>query len=201
MKITKTLSLIVITAGAAVIIGWIYDIQWMKSISPAWTNMKFDTALAFIFSGLTLFFLALSLEGKVEVAQIGLTLTSLVITLLMGTIFLSSVFELRIGVEDMFVKEAPGNIKSIIPGRPSLVTAGNFLLIAAAGMLFMLKRPQVLRKIKSIGLIITLAGAIAVFGYLSGIPLLYYYVTGLNTAMALHTAVLFIILGIGFLCL
>jgi hypothetical protein len=54
-KIAKALSLVVIIAGIMVIIGWIFDIAILKSIFPHWVSMKFDTAIAFILSGITLY--------------------------------------------------------------------------------------------------------------------------------------------------
>ena len=65
-NIAKGLSLLVIIAGIAVILGWIFDIAVLKSISPAWTSMKFVTAFTFILSGITLYFIVRALEGRVR---------------------------------------------------------------------------------------------------------------------------------------
>jgi hypothetical protein len=45
-KTDKGVSLAVIAAGFAVIIGWIFDIGILKSISPAWVTMNSPAALA-----------------------------------------------------------------------------------------------------------------------------------------------------------
>jgi hypothetical protein len=42
---------------------------------------------------------------------------------------------------------------------------------------------------------------LAVAGYIINAPVLYYYVEGLNSALAFHTAGLFVLLGTGLLCL
>jgi len=47
-KTGKILSLIVMVAGVLVLIGWIFDISVLKSISPAWVTMKLTTAIAFL---------------------------------------------------------------------------------------------------------------------------------------------------------
>jgi len=201
MKMTKIISFIVISAGIAVILGWVFDIQLLKSFSPHWATMKFTTAMAFVFSGLTLFLLALAGEGKQEIAQVGLAFSTLAIILVMGTIFFSYVFEVRTGVEDLFVKEASGAVKSVIPGRPSLVTVINFLLIAGAGLLTMFNPPRLKMGLKGIGLVVGLSGLSALAGYLGNLPLLYFYIAGLSTAMAIHTGILFAVIGAGFLCL
>jgi nitric oxide reductase large subunit len=52
-----------------------------------------------------------------------------------------------------------------------------------------------------IGLIVGVIGALAVVGYIINAPLFYYFIAGVNSAMAFHTAILFVLLGMGLLCL
>jgi hypothetical protein len=200
-KTAKILSLAVIIAGFTVIIGWFFDFGILKSISPAWVSMKFDTAIAFVLSGITLYFIVRAEEGEFDKAQVVLSITSLIIILLMGTLFFSAVFEIRTGVEELFIKDTAAAPMSVVPGRPSIPTMLNFLLIAAAGILTTLNPANLRLKLKIIGLIIGLVGLFAVIGYIIDKPVLYYYVEGINTAIACHTAALFMVLGIGFLCL
>src|SRR5688572_9069452 len=51
---SKLASLIVILIGVLVIIGWVFNIQPLKSIFPGFQTMKVNTALAFILTGLIL---------------------------------------------------------------------------------------------------------------------------------------------------
>jgi hypothetical protein len=200
-KIVKVLSLIVIIAAISVIIGWIFNIGVLKSISSVWVSMKFDTAIAFVLSGITLYFIARAVEGEFDKAQVVLSVTSLIIILLMGTLFFSVILGIHTGTEDLFIKEAAGTAKTVTPGRPSVPTMFNFILIASAGILTTLKPSNLRSKLKIIGVIVGLIGAIAIFGYIINVPHLYYYVEGANSAIACHTAALFIVLGIGFICL
>jgi len=191
----------VIIAGFMVIIGWIFNISLLKSIMPGWVSMKFDTAIAFILSGITLYFIVRAVEGEFDKAQVVLSITSLIIVLLMGTLFFSALLEIRTGVEDLFIKEAAGTIKTVTPGRPSVPTMLNFILIASAGILTTLNPDNLRSKLKIIGVIVGLIGALAIIGYIIDVPILYYYIEGINSAVALNTAVLFVLLGIGLLCL
>jgi hypothetical protein len=200
-KIAKILSLIVSLAGIMVIIGWISDISILKSISPAWISMKFDTAITFILSGITLYFIVRAQEGEFDKAQVALSVTSLIIVLIMGTLFFSAVLKIHTGAEDLFIKEAPGTAKTLIPGRPSVPTMLNFILIALAGILTTLNPRRLQPKLAIIGLIVAAIGALAIVGYVIAAPLLYYYIEGINSAIAFHTAVLFVLLGTGLLCL
>ena len=163
--------------------------------------MKFDTAIAFILSGITLYFIVRAVEGEFDKAQVVLSITSLIIVLLMGTLFFSALLEIRTGVEDLFIKEAAGTIKTVTPGRPSVPTMLNFILIASAGILTTLNPDNLRSKLKIIGVIVGLIGALAIIGYIIDVPILYYYIEGINSAVALNTAVLFVLLGIGLLCL
>jgi hypothetical protein len=200
-KIARVLSLIVIIAGICVIIGWIFDIGFLKSILPSWVSMKFDTAIAFVLSGITLYFIVGAAEGEFDIAQVVLSITSLIIILLMGTLFFSSVLKIRTGAEDLFIKEAARTVKTVTPGRPSVPTMFNFILIASAGILTILNPEKSRLKLKIIGVAVGAIGATAIFGYIINAPILYYFVEGINSAIALHTAGLFVLLGIGLICL
>ncbi|MGD0572620.1 MAG: hypothetical protein ABSB11_06325 [Sedimentisphaerales bacterium] len=200
-KIAKALSLAVTIAGILVITGWIFDIGILKSISPAWASMKFDTAIAFVLSGITLYFIVRAVEGEFDKAQVVLSITSLIIILLMGTLFFSAVLGVNTGAEELFIKDKAADNKTIVPGQPSLPTMFNFILIASAGILTTLNPGNLRSKLKIIGVIVGLIGTLAVVGYIFNVPYLYYFIEGVNSAIALHTAVLFIVLGIGFICL
>jgi hypothetical protein len=200
-KIAKALSLVVIITGIMVIIGWVFDISTLKSISSSWISMKFDTAIAFVFSGITLYFIVRAQEGEFDTAQVALAITSLIIILLMGILFSSALLGIRTGIEDLFIKETSVSAKTVIPGRPSVPTMINFIFIALAGIVTMLNPEKLPSKLKIIGLVVGLVGAVAVVGYIINAPLLYYFIAGVNSAMAFHTALLFVLLGMGLLCL
>jgi hypothetical protein len=200
-KIAKALSVVVTIAGLCVIAGWLFDIRFLKSISPAWISMKFDTAVAFALSGVTLYFLVRAMEGEYDKAQVVLSITSLIIILLMGILFFSAIFNIQTGAEELFIKDTPLAAKTITPGRPSMPTMVNFILIAAAGIMTLLNCGHLRLKLRIIGLIVGIIGALAMAGYILNIPLLCYYIADVNSAMACPTAALFVLTGIGLLCL
>jgi len=98
-KIAKVLSLVVIIASIMVIIGWVFDISILKSISPAWVTMKFDTAITFLLSGITLYFIINAIEGELDKAQVALSITTLIILLLVGILFFSSLLGIHTGLK------------------------------------------------------------------------------------------------------
>jgi hypothetical protein len=197
----KALSLAVVMGAVVVMAGWIFDIGVLKSVSPGWVTMKFDTAVAFILSGITLFFIARSAEGKVDQAQFVLSVTTLAIVLLMGTLLFANILGVRTGLEELFVKDAAVSAGSVVPGRPSIPTMLNFLLIAFAGLSTVLDAKREHPRRRTIGVTVGLIGAAAIAGYVFRVPVLYFYVPGVNSAMAVHTAFLFVMLGSGLSCL
>ena len=197
----KAISLFVTLAGLAVMAGWIFNIGMLKSLSPAWVSMKFTTAIAFVASGATLYFIVRAGEGEFDKAQVALFITSLIIMLLIGTLFFSALLKIRTGLEELFIKDATGAVKTVAPGQPSVPTIVNFIMIATAGILTMVNTKNLRFKLRTIGLVVASIGAVAVAGYIIGTPLLYYYIEGINSAIAFHTAGLFVLLGTGLLCL
>jgi hypothetical protein len=200
-RIVKLLSLVISSSGLAVMAGWIWDIPVLKSLSPAWISMKFLTAFSFVVSGITLYYLARSLEGAVDAAQVALSITSFVLILLMGLIFFTTIFNLQTGIETLFIRDAAGEKTCITPGKPSVPTMICFILIALAGILSLVNAEKFRFKFKIIGCLISFIGALAIIGYAVDAPLLYYYIEGKNSAIAFHTAGLFVLSGAGLLCL
>ena len=200
-KTAKVLSLIVVVAGMLVITGWIFDISVLKSISPAWVTMKLTTAISFLLSGITLYFIVRAVEGDFDRAQVALSITSLMIILIMGTLFFSALLNIHTGIDDLFIIETPGAVKTVAPGQPSMPTMLNFILTAAAGIFTILNPDKLQSKLRIISMTIGTIGAAAVVGYIINAPLLYYFIAGINSAMACHTAILFVLLGSGLLCL
>ena len=123
-KIVQSFGVIVTLSGLTVMLGWILDINALKSILPIWVTMKFSTALCFFLSGITLYFIASSQEKGLSIAQVVLPATTLGILLLMSTLLISVFIGVRTGVEDLFVRETEGAVKTTTPGRPCRPTEG-----------------------------------------------------------------------------
>ncbi|MDD5078382.1 MAG: hypothetical protein PHQ84_05215, partial [Candidatus Omnitrophica bacterium] len=96
LKITvRILACAVIFSGLAVIAGWEFGVPGLLSVYSGWMNIKFNTAVVFVFSGILLYFIARSREGDVDKAQVVIPIVSLVIILFIGTSFFSSILGIR----------------------------------------------------------------------------------------------------------
>jgi hypothetical protein len=200
-NIVKSLALIVMVSGVFVMFGWFLDIDIIKSILEIWVTMKFTTALSFVMSGIILYAIVSFVENKRDIALLTLPISTLVIFLLMVTLLLSSFFGIRTGIEDLFVKESAEAIKTTIPGRPSVGTMVNFIFMALSGIIVMVGVTNYRTYLSYIGWVIFAVGSVALGGYFVDAPILYYTLEGLSTAMAVHTAILFVILGLGLVIL
>lgn len=199
-KITTQLSIIVILVGALVVTGWIMDIELLKSILPIWVTMKFITAISFILSGIILYFVTShSFQANSDLTQIILSFAIIIILLLMVTLLFSSFLNIHSGVEDFFMIKGKETIQTFTPGRPSIGTMINFILVSAIGLITINDLKKGSKKIATLSILIITIGIIAILGYLFSIPIMYYRIGEFSSSMAVHTAILFILLGIGFL--
>lgn len=190
--ISQILASIVIFGSLIVMAGWIFDVAVFKSILPGWVSMKFITALSFFFTGVLL--LMLSKKDKNERCKFFIMIISFALLLLMIS-FLSSLFlNISIGIENLFVKEAPGAVLTKVPGLPAVPTMICFILISLSGLIFVYN-PESLKSSFWLGIGITILAGIAIAGYILNVPLLYYSFNGL-TPMAFHTSILFVLMGI-----
>lgn len=201
IKAARIIAIFVTLSGLAGIFGWLYGVQVLRSVLPSMVTMKFTTAVSFFLSGIALFFVAESVRGRATVAQVVLPAATLIIMLIMATLLASVLFGVRTGIENLFIEEEAAALKTTVPGRPSIVTMADFIVvsIAAIAALFRARRQKKVFFIAGIFLLAT--GSLALMGYALGAEYLYYSWPGVSTGMALPTAVLFMFLGAGHIIL
>jgi hypothetical protein len=158
--------------------------------------MKITTAVSFILAGSVIFLIAETQKPSSSLAEIALPPLLLLLFLIMGGLLASSILNLRLGIEDLFVRESSGAIRTFIPGRPSIPTMFNFLLIASAGTLALFNPARLPQALKNIGCLTALIAFGPILGYTLGIEKLTYEVKNFNTPMALHTAIFFVLGGL-----
>lgn len=200
-NIPEAMGILVSSAAVAVMLGWFLGIEILKSILPVWVSMKFCTAISFFLCGIMLYFVARYRKKERELAVLVIPLASMVVILLMSSLLISTALGINTGVEELFVKDSLITVESVTPGRPSIATMLNFILIAALGMLSVMQIKGSSKVTDVFGLIAAMVGLVAVFGYIIGEPLLYFSVSGKSSAMAIHTAILFVLLGAGLVLL
>jgi len=176
-----------------VLSGWVFDIQVLKSVLPSYTTMKPITALAFLLVGLT----AAQLHRPISVASRWMIQIVALVVLLLGT---QTLAEYALGSSlgiDRSLFATFGFATMPLDGRMSALAAFNFILLGAAMLILASQRPRLQRAGDVVTYGVALVGMVALVGYLYGVPSLYRL--NASNALAVHSAVLFVVLAIALL--
>lgn len=193
--ISQLIAIIAFLIGVMVMFGWYMDNTLLTSISPNWIRMKFATALCFCLSGIVVFLLTTKEKEKKILKQTILAIAPVLIILIMGILFLGSIFGFQSGLENIAFVDKHEIATPIFQGKPALPTMISFMLIAVIGLLYNFDR--VSKKVfYIIGSIVCILGTIGVIGYVLKNPYLTYEIPGVSNAIAIHTTILFSLLGL-----
>jgi diguanylate cyclase (GGDEF)-like protein len=175
------------TLGAGVWLGWLLQIPLLKTVLPGYTSMKPNTALAFVLSGVALWFI-----GKPNGRTIRCVLALLVAGLASLTLLEYSLGR-SIGIDELVFRDP---LSPRYPGRMAPLTAVSFVIVAAALLMHDLNL-RVHLVSQSLLLFAAFGPMFGIVGYLYGVPFLY----GINiyTAMAFHTGLGLLVLIVGVL--
>ena len=156
-------------ASLLVMTGHILDINWVTKVDYRFVTMKFATAFMFFVSGVAL----LSRDSHLFV----------VLATLVGAVIASMI---NCGAECIFPQFDDSIFQSVVTGFPSYATLLCFGLISLYPF----------RGMRShVGHFLVTISGIALVGYILKAPVLFYYVEAYSTAMAIHTAIFFLIIG------
>jgi signal transduction histidine kinase/DNA-binding response OmpR family regulator/HPt (histidine-containing phosphotransfer) domain-containing protein len=175
--------------GAAVLVGWFTHNEALIQVNPAFVPMQFNTALGFLLAGLGLAAIAF---GLMRVAII----IGVPLLLLGGVTLIEYISGLDLLIDELFMKHYI-DVETSSPGRMAPNTALCFLL---SGLTLLIgsrlkTRIWVGAPVGILGAIIISLGTVAFFGYFAGIGTAFGW--GSLTRMAIHTALGFVVIGIG----
>lgn len=187
-----------VVIGTLVLLGWLLDVSLLKSVLPGKVAMKPNTAICFVLAGASLLLLGLA-PGQQRVVSASRRRAALVCATLAAAIGLATLceysFKVNLGIDNLLFRNsllAAGD-----SGRMAEATTLGFLLLGGA-LLSLDARDKIGRLCCELFALATLlVGVIALLGYVYGIESLY----GLfaDSPIAVHTALLFTVLGLGVL--
>lgn len=169
--------------SVSVVYGWLAGVSELTQINPRWAPMQFNTALCFLEFSLALLFARVGRWHLVIPFGI-MALTVSVLTLVQ---YISGQ---NFGIDEAF-KMAYITVRTSDPGRMAPGTAAAFIL-SGVGLLLKRVLPQI---VKPCGVAVLVIGTTCLLGYFTGLRQLYSF--GPMTDMAIHTAIGFILLGMG----
>ena len=197
--LSRAVSVTSVAVGSLVLAGWTLRVHMLASVLPGHPAMKPSTALCFIFAGLSLWLLSYdpdpseTLRRKRSIA--GRACAAIVA--LLGVATLANVLSgLNVGVDELLSRDALRTFGVYSVGM-SPSTALSFAVVGIALLCLDTESPRGHRPSQYLALLAAVGGLVAMLGYLYGVEGLYRIAQ--QPSMALHTAVLFIVLGLGVL--
>jgi PAS domain S-box-containing protein len=184
--------------GLAVLIGWRFDIGMLKSLMPGYITMKANTALGFILLGTALL---VRRPGAPKKSARWLTnLLALTATLMAVLTLGEYIFGWNPHIDEMLVSDTAGASGKFPPGRLAPITAIIFILLGSGMIASNRERtsPNAARFTQVTALLALLISFQGLVGYISGVT--YSFGSAFYTQMALHTAILFVLLSSALLC-
>ncbi|GEM_PF-6495350 len=186
-----------ILIGALVLVGWAFDIIALKSVLPGKIAMKPNTAICFILIGTAL--MLLILEAGQHVASGARRKVAVACATLAAAIGLATLCEYLFGVDLGIDRLLFRNLllAKADPGRMAAATTIGFILVGGA-LVSLDARTKIGRLCSELLALATLlVGAITLLGHIYGVESLHTLFA--YTPIAVHTALLFIVLGLGVL--
>ena len=179
--------------SAMVLLGWAFDISTLKSILPQYIAMKANTALGLMLISITLGFYQ---EEKFFSSTVIIRILSLGIFLIGALTLCEYGFGLDFKIDEILFRDPVPLGARFPPGRLAPITAINFIFLSLS-FFFTSGRLKLYKLTQFIIFISFLISFQALVGYLLGIT--YSFGSAFYTQMALHTAIMFIILSLGIL--
>jgi hypothetical protein len=191
------LSVAVIVIGFLVLLGWEFDLEFLKHPFPGFVAMNPLTAILFILSG---FCLKQSLKFKEENRPTLALLLSLIIIATSAFIFAGVAFGFDPVIDTLlFSSSLKNDVINNIPNRMAPNTAVNFLLAGIALLLNNSRADKKKNVSQVLAAIIFFIGMLSLLGYLYKVDKFYGIMKFIP--MAIQTAICFILVSISILFL
>jgi|GEM_PF-873877 len=176
-KWAQALALIALLAGCCGLSGWLFNSEFLKSFLSDGASMKVNTALLLIFAAASYLTLYTRLKALSPV------LAALVI-LLSVALLVEHLLNVDLRIDQFWLKDRATDPSLEAPGRTSLLTAINALLIGTALYLLFIKQHRVAQLLVLCVLVIVYLSLIGHLFHISG-----FYHLGKYSGVAFHTAI------------
>ena len=180
--------------SVAVLIGWGAHLPWLTNLSPRFISMKPLTAICFLLSGGSLCLLVFRSSNAVPQSRLAQVLALLVVFVGLATLVEFSA-GLNFQFENFLFPDALRATAIPVPGRLALSSAIAFVILGLALFCLEFETPRGVRTAQYLALFVSDIALLHLLAYLYDFQDLYRTFHG--NSMALHTAGLFFVLGLG----
>ncbi|MEO6547004.1 MAG: ATP-binding protein [Ferruginibacter sp.] len=127
-QVTKAAVIIILLIAVMVLAGWIFNNQQLKSVLPNVVSMKFNTAICFILSAILLY---VSNRADANSSKRRISIFCCIIIFIVASLNLAeNLTGWNSGIDEVLWKDNDNTFSIFPPGRMSLSTSVNFILIA-----------------------------------------------------------------------
>jgi PAS domain-containing protein len=197
VAISALIAAITISFGISALAGWFFQISILTSMGRGWASMKPNTAITLIAAGL-----ALGLRCRnARLKQIPRTLAIAfsVITSLIGLISIGEyLLPFSLSIDELVFHKTLLATAVLHAGRPAFLTALGLCFVGSALLALDLRLRSRFRYCEWLAVGAILVGFVPILGYIFGVSQLY-PIYG-SSSIALQTASLLLLLGVGILC-
>ena len=197
-RVTPAVAVVSVAVGVLVLLGWLFDLEELKSVLPGLAAMKPNAALGFILSGVALWEIQTGGQGAllVRVSQLCAGVVVLLGLLTLGE-YLSG---MDFGIDQLLIQEVT-SLPGDIPGRLPVNAALSFAATGATLLLLSIGngRPVVTIHVLTMIPFLAAVSALICYCYCYGYGIDNFLREQLNyTPMAINSATVFVLLALGF---
>nr|WP_294796244.1 hypothetical protein [uncultured Mucilaginibacter sp.] len=184
----KIASGIIIFVSIATIIGWVMDVEILKTALPGLPSMKMNTAICIVLCGVVALFCVDDVQKHFNII-IPLNLIVLILSAL--TLF-EYIFKVNLRIDEFLVEESTA---ISTPGRMAVTSASCLVLLSTGFALVTAQAPKMFGVLAQLFFfLVALVAFLAITGYILNIPDLHNL--SLSKSMALLTALLLLPLSL-----
>ena len=191
-RIARSVSVITVIVGVLAMLGWIFGISVLKSVLRGLPPMKFNVAVSFVLLGISLWIARSGASGRFLRTN-GQIFLGVVLLIALATLS-ENLFDVDFGIDQLLVRDVV-NFPGDVPGRMSARVALCLCMLSLA-LLLLLSNSKTFRKVIQF---LALASGMVALSCLVGYAYDFagqYHLRRVFSPMALHTAVLVMLLGL-----
>ena len=200
-KMVSVSGLAVFGIAVLVLIGWQFDIDILKTVFPGYISMKANTAVGLLAFAISLLLIGLGSQAENQnKTKQPLAAGLILIATLIGVLtFVEYAFNINLGIDELLYADPEALKGQMHPGRLAPITAASFVLLGFGAFFARGLRKPSYRFAQSLFFIVGLISLQAMVAYLLGIQSTFGIAS--YTRIAIHTAIAFTFLSLGFLSL
>jgi diguanylate cyclase (GGDEF)-like protein/PAS domain S-box-containing protein len=179
---------IVAVVGITALLGWILDIDTLRSTFPGLLPMKANTAACFVLMGSGVVLLARATSAPLRLVALGLVGAATSIALATGAQYVAGI---DFGIDQLLFRVPTGEGGMVMVGRMSPLTAGSLALLGLAAV----AGPRARRMVIALSGVVLAVSVLSVFDFVFGAAVPVFLSD--YTQMALNAAIALGILAVG----